>query len=445
VMVPPEAAEEFLSKGKTFLYDLYRIPFNGGQGGQATPIPGASNNGTSNYFPKFSPDGKWIVFCRARSFMLLQPDSELYIVPAEGGEARRLACNTARLNSWHSWSPNGKWLVFSSKVNSPYTQLFLTHIDEAGNSTPAVLLRQFTAPDRAANIPEFVNARPDDLVKIREQFLNDQSFVEIGGGSAFHGNYDRAIEWFRKALAVNPKSAAAYENWGVALLRQNKLEEARAKLSRALELDAHRKDAHLQIGVVLARLGMVPEAVRHYREAIRLDPADPAPHFYLGGLKIDGGDLREGKQELAEAIRLDPKYADAHAALGSATLREGQEAQAAACFRRALECDPRCVPALLQLAGLLAKDETPGHGKREDAITLAVKACALTREQDTPAILILSTVYEQAGRTADAISAAEKAMRLAQAARNNRLVQAIEQRLARLQAPGQPGRADRSP
>lgn len=72
----------------------------------------------SNYFARFSPDGKWIVFCKAKSFMLLQPDSELYIVPAQGGEARRLRCNTSRMNSWHSWSRNGKWLVFSSKARS---------------------------------------------------------------------------------------------------------------------------------------------------------------------------------------------------------------------------------------------------------------------------------------------------------------------------------------
>src|ERR1017187_6838874 len=89
--------------------------------------------------------------------MLLQPDSALYIIPAEGGEARRLKCNTARMNSWHSWSPNSRWLVFSSKANSPYTQLFLTHIDEQGESSPPVVLANFTAPDRAANIPEFVN------------------------------------------------------------------------------------------------------------------------------------------------------------------------------------------------------------------------------------------------------------------------------------------------
>ena len=113
------------------------FPTTTAQGGKAEPLAGASRNGRSNYFPKYSPDGKWIVFCQASNYMLLQPDSELYIIPAEGGEARRLKCNTARMNSWHSWSPNSRWLVFSSKANSPYTQLFLTHIDERGESSAA--------------------------------------------------------------------------------------------------------------------------------------------------------------------------------------------------------------------------------------------------------------------------------------------------------------------
>lgn len=48
-------------------YDLYRIPFNGGKGGKAEPIAGASQNGMSNSFPKISPDGRWLVFVQARS------------------------------------------------------------------------------------------------------------------------------------------------------------------------------------------------------------------------------------------------------------------------------------------------------------------------------------------------------------------------------------------
>jgi len=59
---------------------------------------------------------------------------QLYIIPAAGGTARRLRANTRLMNSWHCLSPNRRWLVFSSKARSPYTQMYLTHIDE--NSAP---------------------------------------------------------------------------------------------------------------------------------------------------------------------------------------------------------------------------------------------------------------------------------------------------------------------
>ena len=173
VWLTPAESREFIATGEPFRFDLYRVPFNGGKGGTAEPIEGASDNGMSNYFARYSPDGRWIVFCRARSYMLLQPDSELYIIPSEGGNARKLRCNTSRMNSWHSWSPNGKWLVFASKAYSDYTQLCLTHIDENGCSTPPVLLAHLTAPDRAANIPEFVNVLPSAIAGIHEQFLDD--------------------------------------------------------------------------------------------------------------------------------------------------------------------------------------------------------------------------------------------------------------------------------
>jgi hypothetical protein len=173
VWLTPLERRELISSDKPIQFDLCRIPFNGGDGGTPEPLKGASNDGMSNYFARYSPDGRWIVFCRAKSFMLMQPDSELYIIPAEGGEARRLRCNTSRMNSWHSFSPNGKWLVFATKAYSDYTQLCLTHIDENGFSTPPVLLAHLTAPERAANIPEFVNTHPGAIIKIHKQFLRD--------------------------------------------------------------------------------------------------------------------------------------------------------------------------------------------------------------------------------------------------------------------------------
>ncbi|HTS32154.1 MAG TPA: hypothetical protein VMH81_40065, partial [Bryobacteraceae bacterium] len=147
-------------------YDLYRIPFNGGRGGTPEPITGASRNGKSNSFPRVSPDGRWIVFVQAANGLLMRPDSELYIVPAAGGVARRMQANTPLMNSWHSFSPNGRWLVFSSKSRSPYTGMFLTHLDEQGNDSPAIYIENSTAANRAVNIPEFVNIPQDGLLAV---------------------------------------------------------------------------------------------------------------------------------------------------------------------------------------------------------------------------------------------------------------------------------------
>ena len=77
-------------------YDLYRVPFNDGRGGEPEPIAGASANGMSNTFPKVSPDGRWIVFVQCRNGQLMRPDSQLYIVPAQGGQARRMRAKCFR-------------------------------------------------------------------------------------------------------------------------------------------------------------------------------------------------------------------------------------------------------------------------------------------------------------------------------------------------------------
>jgi hypothetical protein len=165
--------EEFVERKRKLQYDLYIIPFNNGEGGEAKPLEGASNNGKSNYFPAISPDGQWIIYCQAENFMLLQPDSRLYIIPAAGGEARKLSCNFNSMNSWHAWSPNSKWMVFVSKIFGANTDMFLTHIDEKGRSSIPILVDRARKPMRVVNYPEFVNRKPGDT------FVMNYDFVEL--------------------------------------------------------------------------------------------------------------------------------------------------------------------------------------------------------------------------------------------------------------------------
>lgn len=218
-------------------FDLYRVSFNEGRGGSAVPIAGASQNGMSNSFPKVTPDGRWIIFVQSRNGLLMRPDSQLYIVPAEGGVARRLACNTPLMNSWHSISPNGHWMVFSSKSRSPYTQMFLTHLDGNGNASPAILIDNATAANRAVNIPEFVNIPPDGMMKIDVPAAESYRLQDEAADLTARGELEPAIAAWSKVLDLDPDNALAHFNLGVALEVSGKLNQGARELEQAQRLD----------------------------------------------------------------------------------------------------------------------------------------------------------------------------------------------------------------
>lgn len=159
------------------LYDLHQIVFDGGSGGESRPVAGAANNGRSNYFPRFSPDGKWLSFCQSDGGILMKSSSDIFLLPADiSGPPRRLESNVDfAADSWHSWSSNGRWLVFASKRDDGiYARLYLTRIDANGRASPAVRLPLRDEPLASFNIPEFVANRP----RIKEPELFDAVRVE---------------------------------------------------------------------------------------------------------------------------------------------------------------------------------------------------------------------------------------------------------------------------
>ncbi len=144
---------------ETIRFDLYRVPYNDGKGGKAIPIKGASFNGKSNYAPRYSPNGKWIVFNEADSASLVEPTSDLYIIPADlSAPPRKLECNVDyAMDSWHSWSLNSRWLLFATKRDDGiFARIYITEIDENGHASPPVKLPLKSEPMMCFNVPEFL-------------------------------------------------------------------------------------------------------------------------------------------------------------------------------------------------------------------------------------------------------------------------------------------------
>lgn len=414
VLLTPEECREFTQEGKPFRFDLYRVPFNEGRGGSAEPVAGAAGDGRSNFFPKYSPDGRWIVFCKASNYMLLQPDSELYLIPAAGGEPRRLRGNLSRMNSWHSWSPNGRWLVFSSKALSPFTQLFLTHISSDGESTVPVLLDRFTATNRAANIPEFVNLRPDGLVKIREGFLNDYSFERAGNEFYRGGEPDRAIQKYRQALALNPTNVTAHQRLGFLLYHvKRQFAEGLGHTTEALRLDPHNSYANCDFGAHLLQQNRPQDAVSHLLTGLETLPLNSEAQYQPASLR---------------------------SLLGKAYLQLNRFPEAAAQFQEAVRLDPNLAESHYLLALSLAC-----QGNLEDTVRHLDRAVALRPAVDTSVVLheLLADNYARAGRLDKAIASANRALTLARAAGKQDLAARISARLERYET-GQRGEAGQS-
>lgn len=463
-------------------YDLYRIPFNAGEGGIPEPIEGASHDGMSNSFPKISPDGRWIVFVKSRNGMLMRPDSRLYIVPTTGGRARRMRCNRTPMNSWHSFSPNGRWLVFSSKSRSPYTQMYLTHIDQAGNDSPAILIDNATASNRAVNLPEFVNIRPGGLRRIggpavefyrlfdkaayfqktgrtEESIVEYRKVLEINPNEPLaHSNlsmvllmaghpqeaaaeFRKATEMdLRKALSIQPSYAPAYNDLGLLLLRTGRADEAIAQFRKATEIMPGFVSAHCNLGSALATERKLDEALAELDSALALDPGY-APIYYNRGLILSmRGETEKAAAEWQKALEINPNYAEAHDSLARELYGRGDAGGALTHWRQSLRLQPNEFSVLQRMAWVLATSPDAAIRNGSEALALARRAVQLTAGKDPVALDALAAAYAETGNFTDAALTARKALGLAKQANNEAVMDALQSRIALYEA-GKPFRA----
>ncbi len=333
--------DAFINRTDLVKFDIYRIPFNEGKGGEAQPLTGASENNMSNYFPKISPDGKWVIFTQAESFMLLQKDSKLYIMPAEGGEARKLNCNSNNMNSWHSWSPNSKWLVFASKANGPLTQLYLTHIDENGNDSPPVLLENFMTPNHVANIPEFVNVNPNKKYTISPKFLDSNEFaLRSGQIKNNEGALSGALLDLNKAIELDSRNAKAYNVRGDVYMKLGKSDKAFSDFTKAISLQPEKVDFWIARGTAYSDLRQHEKALSDLKHAVALDPKSFLANNNLGFAYSRTDNLSAAMDYYKTALDLNPKSYLTLVNIGVVKAREKKMSEAFSYFDQAIDEDP---------------------------------------------------------------------------------------------------------
>lgn len=189
---------------------------------------------------------------------------------------------------------------------------------------------------------------------------------------------DRTL--FSHAIDVTSDNYLAELNLGVALERENKVDEAIPHYTEALRIRPFYADAHYNLAVALGRKGSINEAALHYGRVLQIRPRDANAHNNLGFLLFQQGRLDEAIAHYQEAIRINPRFPLAQSNLGSALGRQGKIDEAVVHFRSALRDSPDDVPANYNLGIALMI-----QGKREEAVFYFQEA--LRGKPSDPAIL----------------------------------------------------------
>ncbi len=196
-----------------FLYadDVWTVSRAGGDAERLT------SNGHVVAGPYYSPDGSQVAYSAH-----LAGNTDVYIIPAAGGVARRVTWHPAG-SAVVGWSRDGKDVLIASMALSHrhFLKLFLVHADGSGMPEPLPLPAAFQgsfSPDGSSIAYEpftkwqpawkryvggqttpiwLVNLKTLDLVKVPRENSNDSNPVWVGNDVYFLSDRNGAVSLFR--------------------------------------------------------------------------------------------------------------------------------------------------------------------------------------------------------------------------------------------------------
>jgi tetratricopeptide (TPR) repeat protein len=154
------------------------------------------------------------------------------------------------------------------------------------------------------------------------------------------GDTQRAADLYREAIEKDSNNSHLYYDFALALERNGDRAGEREAILRAVALDPKFAAAHNQLGLVLLQEGQTAEGEKELKSAISLDPNEVEAHNNLGVLYGQQGKDAEAAQLFQAAIENDPGYAPSYVNLAVALASQSRFSEAATSLKTALQIEP---------------------------------------------------------------------------------------------------------
>jgi len=170
------------------------------------------------------------------------------------------------------------------------------------------------------------------------------------------GQFDEAILAYQEAISLSPDYAEAYHNMAIVLLSQGQYAASVEKCRQAVALKPDTAEPYNTMGFSLEQQKRYAEAARSYEQALRLKPDYVEAYNHLGVVLNELGRPAEAIENYRRALCIDPEYTEVYNNLEIALKERDQFAEAITCFEQALQREPDFAEAYYNLANSL-RDE----------------------------------------------------------------------------------------
>jgi tetratricopeptide (TPR) repeat protein len=196
--------------------------------------------------------------------------------------------------------------------------------------------------------------RNEEGIKLHQKIIEEHPFTELAWfnlGAAYQGVklYEKAIDAYLYAIAIDEKFDYAYRNMGDAYLRMRKYKEAIEVLQKVLELTRPEDVIYEAIGHCYDKLKNYAQARFHYRKASHLTPEDSHLHYKIACTYMNESQWESAIKNLENAMRIQRSRPDYFFALAQCYVQLDKTKDAIIYFSNFIKARPKNIKGWKEL------------------------------------------------------------------------------------------------
>ncbi|MBX2923362.1 MAG: tetratricopeptide repeat protein [Chitinophagaceae bacterium] len=256
--------------------------------------------------------------------------------------------------------------------------------------------------------------RSEESIKLHQEIIDEYPYNELAWfnlGAAFQGLklFEKAIDAYKYAIAINEKFDYAYRNMADAYIRLRRYKDAIESLEKVIELARPEDVIYEAIGHCYDRLKNYAQARFYYKKASHLNSDDSKLYYKIACTYINEMLLNKAVQYLESAMRIHRMQPEYNLAMGECLLELGNVKEAIVHFSNVVKVRPRSMSGWEALIRCLYKEEYFEEALEQIAVATETagdkpllvfykSAVLFAMGKSKEAVLLLQTAMERSPR-----------------------------------------------